>query len=343
MTNETLRVGKSIPTSLLSRDQDWRLGIIESQIPAMEDFIRESSEKTDCPICANSSVPRGEIRSVIYRSCESCDHLFSEYMPSTAFLSKYYSQANSAQIDSYVNLPLSHSENRQGEIADQKVSFVNDTLGAALNEPDGNSQLWVDIGCGVGDILVSAQRVGYRTLGIETDPTQLRIAEKRGLRVLSEFLTEESQAPIELSSAYVLSLFNVVEHVTDPKIFLEGICDSLPKGAHIVIEVPRFPSLSSVFQLAGIHQIHRYLNPPEHLNIFSDFSMKLLLEKLGFKLRGVWKYGSDAVEAFISIGDNLGWKEGFSAPQVAGAVSQLQTSIDYAGLSDNMIVIGTKL
>jgi SAM-dependent methyltransferase len=337
------KTGKNIPLSSLSRNRNWRIKIVDSHEADMEEFAGSSVVQLECPICSLSSVEKGEVRGVPYRACASCDHLFSGLMPSEEFLGWYYGHSDSAQIEAYVNVLPNEAQNRQSEIGSQKVKFVNEAVLEGGDDLTSGSGLWVDIGCGVGDILVSAGQAGYETLGIETDGTQASVARSRGIRVIEEFLGEQSRIPEELSEASVVSLFNILEHVVSPESFLRHLCATLERGAVVVIEVPRYPSLSAIFQLAGIHRIHRYICPPEHLNIFSDRSMQLLFEKVGLGMTGVWKYGSDALEAFTSVGDNLGWAEGFDSSELPEAMSKLQASVDRADLSDTMIVIGKKV
>ena len=342
MAEITVKVGKELPLSLLSRTQSWRLKIIDTQSAAMTRFDDASVDVLECPVCHESSEEKGAVRGIPYRACSACSHLFSGRMPSEDFLADYYAQAESAQIDSYVNLVPVDVQNRQIEIASQKVEFVREIL--AQNEFGfvRDPKLWIDVGCGVGDLLVSARELGYKTLGIEADRVQSDVARGRGIQVLNQFLSANDKVPEEILGAEVMSLLNVVEHVADPQRFLESFCGSLKKGSALVIEVPRYPSLSAIFQLAGIHEIHRYINPPEHLNIFSDESMRILMRNLGFELAGIWRYGSDALEAFSSVGDCLGWTGGFNSEPIPDLVASLQDSVDRSNLSDNMIVVAKK-
>lgn len=337
------KLGKEIPLTLLSRNQSWRLKIVDSTTSAMDSFDRASAACLQCPVCDQSSQEKGRVRGVPYRACSSCNHLFSERMPSEDFLENYYRQSDSAQVETYVNLLVDEALDRQSEIANRKVQFVIETITEVRKSSKPGSALWVDVGCGTGDALDGARKAGYETLGIETDRTQAIVAEKRGIRVINKFLSISSPPPEEISGAVVVSLFNVLEHVVSPERFLMNFCGNLRRGAVLVIEVPRYPSLSAVFQLAGIHEIHRYANPPEHLNIFSDQSMVILLEKVGFELAGTWTYGSDALEAFVAVGDSLGWTDGFGSGTMPETISKLQTSIDQSNLSDNMIAVARKV
>lgn len=341
MLNIVYKVGKSIPQSILGRDKKWRQEVIDRQGKFLVGLADNSEVKKDCPICDNSTVFRGTVMAVRYRECSYCSHLFSELMPSKDFLANYYEQPDSAQIATYVDLEFTTLENRQSKIAKEKVAFVVGVLDK-VHVPHGPEPLWVDIGCGVGDLLLESRDSGFTVVGVEPDPIQAQVASIRHIEVIRQFLTDSSDIPEVVSQARVLSLLNLVEHVAEPRQFVSNVTRALGPGAILVIEVPRYPSVSALVQFAGMRDVSRYINPLEHLNIFSDRSMELLLKEVGFSTIGKWTYGSDALETFSAVGETLGWSGGFGDPALENQINKLQSSIDKAYLSDNMIVVAAK-
>ncbi len=278
----------------------------------------------------------------MYRQCVVCDHLFSEIVPSEKFLSSYYVGENSGQVEAYVNLSPTQHVNREEEIGHPKVDYANGLI-SSDNLPSASSKLnWVDVGAGTGDVLVAAEKLGYEALGFEPDPKQAELARRRGCSVVEQFLDEHQPVPREIVSADVLSMLNLLEHLPNPLAFLTALTAEMKFGSWIIIEVPRHPSLSSVIQLSGAYSVHRHINPPEHLHIFSDKSIELMLRKIGFAIVSRWRFGSDALEAYSAIGEVLGWTSGFSDEKLGRSVNELQARIDAFGLSDNMLVIGRR-
>jgi len=69
---------------------------------------------------------------------------------------------------------------------------------------------WLDVGCGIGSVLVKAKADGFTVLGIEPDPTAKRIAiEATGAPILDKF----NDNTITNNSQGVISMLDFLEHV----------------------------------------------------------------------------------------------------------------------------------
>jgi SAM-dependent methyltransferase len=334
------KVGKSIPDALLQRDEAWREASRALQMEGLLAFQRQPGRRDACPICDANASKIGGVEKVDYRQCTVCQHLFCEILPTESFLTDYYARASSAQVEAYVNLSESTLSNRASEIGHPKVDYVHGVITGTGEPPPLDGLSWVDIGSGTGDVLVAATSLGYQAWGVEPDAKQAAVARGRGCSVSEEFLLDNHPPPKRIADTDVLSMFNLLEHVPDPVSFLRSVLAGKSKSSWIVIEVPRHPSLSSLVQLSGIHRVHRHINPPEHLHLFSDRSIEILLAGVGFEVVASWRFGSDALETFVAIGSTLGWQGNFRDEVLRMKIDRLQQRVDDFGLSDNMLVVG---
>lgn len=333
---------KELPKTLLSRDRNWRLEILRKESTHLKSFGREPRREGGCPICGGPKLEAGSIKSVTYFECKECKHLYCGTSPTPKFLQHYYSLEESAQVEAYVNLDQGGLSDRNIGVSGPKSEFIDFVRSEIPHGISTEEPKWIDIGAGVGDLLLNARSLGYHVIGIEPDPALANLARKRGIEIHEVFLTSSSDVGHILAEADVISLLNVLEHIPEPVEFVSFLGDSMKKGAVLAMEFPRHPSVSSLLQLANISTIIRHINPPEHLHIFSDLSARHLLDFAGFDLQGTWIFGSDSLELFFGIGENLGWEDSFASPPIAGSIDRLQKQIDKAGLSDNMLIVAKK-
>lgn len=336
------QLSKPIPKTLLGRTIKWRENVAEQEQQWIPNFLKEQKRDSRCVACGNNSRIVGKVKDVPFQECSNCRHVSSTISPSEEFLSAYYSHESSLQVEAYVNLNEESLQDRSDNIGGPKVEFIHRTIGLGPNGRETQSRLWIDIGCGVGDLLLSAKTLGYECLGIEPDRRQARVATSRNLDVVNLFLGEKVDDYQILQRGDVITLINVLEHVDNPKSFLKKIANSMRKNSYFCFEAPRHPSLSSIVQLANVSRVNRHLNPPEHLHVFSEESARLMLEEVGLEVCAIWTFGSDSLEVFQSVGENLKWKKAFDSEELEARINRLQSEIDVQGLSDSMLIVSRK-
>ncbi len=151
-----------------------------------------------------------------------------------------------------------------------------------------------------------------------------------------------NQSLPRIDSVKVVSLFNVLEHTLNPLNFLASIVDQMPSKAFIVIEVPRLNSISSIIQAGSSTKVYRHIYPPEHINIFSDKSISILLQKLSLEYITIWYFGSDAITLFDYILELTQPNFTGSLELFSSEINLLQNQIDSANLSDVLLLIARK-
>jgi 2-polyprenyl-3-methyl-5-hydroxy-6-metoxy-1,4-benzoquinol methylase len=336
---------KVIGKTLLSRSYSYKKDVEKAGMENIDKFIENSeNNKLECIICSAGLILYLEISKIPYYECIKCKHLQIGIWPSPDFIKLLYisnSENESAQNLVYLEKSALANNDRIDEIAFEKVDFVLEKTG--LHNSKRN--LWVDIGSGIGEILLALSKLNskFNHLGFESSKAQHQLALNRGLNSVNEFFDPASKKYPELQLAKVVSMFNVLEHVDNPVIFIDNISRQISDDCYLVIEVPKHPSLTSIIQKAGLQYSYRHIYPPDHLNIFSVESLEFLLKKFGIEILHMWFFGSDAIEIFSFVDGHLNNSSEGNFVNNMISINKLQKSIDESQLSDVMLVVAQKI
>jgi SAM-dependent methyltransferase len=140
----------------------------------------------------------------------------------------------------------------------------------------------LDVGCGTGDFLSEVNRAGnWRAIGVEPNLYACAYARRvLGLDVICGTLGVASLA----SAAFdVVTMWNVLEHVYDPKHNLRQAYRVLRPGGFLIFSVPVVHSL--LRQWFGPYWVEWDL--PRHMYVFSRQTVERFLRETGFHLRAV--------------------------------------------------------
>lgn len=336
-----MKIGKAISQILLKRTVPWKLKVhkrfdqLSLKMLMPGNFVLTEN----CLLCNTLTSAYATLSGVPYGLCINCNHVQAVKRPTSEFLYGLYGSIEeekyAPQDLAYVTLSELDLEARINEIAAPKVKFVKDNINFVQGD------LWIDIGSGTGDVLVSARNLGFDILGVEISPSEISLAESRLVPTVPIFY-DGSQSLPRIDSAKVVSLFNLLEHTLNPLNFLASIIDQMPSKSFIVIEVPRLNSMSSIIQAGSSTKVYRHISPPEHINIFSDKSISIILQKLSLESINTWYFGSDAITLFdyiieLTKPNFIGSLELFSSQ-----INLLQHQIDLANLSDVLLLVARK-
>lgn len=151
----------------------------------------------------------------------------------------------------------------------------------------------LDVGAATGFFLKLARERGWRTAGLEVSSYAAREARRSGHEVLEGTL---ESAPWKGPVFDAITLFDVIEHVPDPRRTLECAFAILRPGGVIAINTP---DTGSAWARAFGRHWHAYC-PPEHLSYFNRRNMQALLSLCGFEVVSVMKIGKRFTPAYIA-------------------------------------------
>jgi hypothetical protein len=171
-----------------------------------------------------------------------------------------------------------------------------------------NLKRLLDVGGGEGHFLDLARKAGLATCGVELNRKAARAASEKGHRMLYKPIEEVSSEELN-GGAEILTLFQVIEHVSSPVQFLFDASRLVQPGGYIVIAVP-----SEKRMLGLLH--HDPANwPPHHTSRWRIEDLVELGQKAGLSLV---KRGSDrltgksilwAIKLHNRFAETLGYKK----------------------------------
>ena len=137
---------------------------------------------------------------------------------------------------------------------------------------------FLDIGCGIGTLLVKAKKRGFDVAGIDIMDFAIDYCRKRGLSQIYKGQIEDGR--FSSSSFDVITASHVLEHVWDPASFLAQTRRVLQADGILSIAVPdRKGTMAFLFGKKWIG----YRNP-QHLYFFEKKTLMNYVERAGFKV-----------------------------------------------------------
>jgi 2-polyprenyl-3-methyl-5-hydroxy-6-metoxy-1,4-benzoquinol methylase len=132
----------------------------------------------------------------------------------------------------------------------------------------------LDVGCSTGAFLHQLREGfanNYTVLGTDVSSPALTCAESRGVPVLRGQFLEHDFGGQRFAA---ITLWAVLEHVAEPRRFLEKAAALLEPGGHCFVLVPNMRSLA----VRWVGSRYRYLMP-EHLNYFTADTLRHLVSR----------------------------------------------------------------
>lgn len=172
-----------------------------------------------CPVCASARV--GETRIPTGRTlarCAECGLLFAH--PPDA-------------VDTSRTRMTDEDRRLEQRVAARRRPHFAQMLRAA--GPPGRL---LDVGAGVGELLMVARAAGWEAVGVDVDPAVVAHARERGLDVR---LGELKPLALPAGSFDLATLWNVIDFVPDPVSLLAECRRVLRPGGRIFVRTPNVP------------------------------------------------------------------------------------------------------
>ena len=129
----------------------------------------------------------------------------------------------------------------------------------------------LDFGCGFGEFLAACSVFGFDCSGVD------RSTARRDGAVVPIFSSFE-----ELNDAkpfHVICLFEVLEHLDDPRELLAKLATKMVSGGILILETPNCSGVTGISSLDDYRKIH----PLDHINAFTRETLTSIAERTGFR------------------------------------------------------------
>jgi 2-polyprenyl-3-methyl-5-hydroxy-6-metoxy-1,4-benzoquinol methylase len=201
----------------------------------------------------------------------------------------------------------------------------------------------VDLGAGTGAFALALRDSGFfrKVIAVDFSKDCVQACVKRGLESHQGTVDDVTEDSIGL-----LTMNDLIEHLSEPLLFLKKCCSIMTPKGMIAIATPNGGGFD--FQIMKEKTVN--ITPPEHLNYFNTYSIKLLIENAGFSVKKVETPGildtqivmREVARGNINLGrDNkfLQYLLGETSSEVVGAFQRfLQENL----LSSHMLALAQK-
>ena len=291
-----------------------------------------------CYICGSRKFSRSILNmyGYTYVRCLNCSHIHLKNMFSQKQTEQFY-ERSSQYASTYTD--IRQIKYRKENIAKPKVDWV------LQNIPQHKGGLWLDIGCGIGDVSACVmEHVLWKSIGIDINMNCITTGKKIfGVDIRHD--TPESFFKKNKDIKFdVISFFGFLDAQVDPKKHLVMAYRHLKKNGRIVIWFPHHNSLSTLVQTDFPHMAIRHLQPPSAKQQFTLHSAKIFLAKTHFKPLSFWFFGLDFYEFLNHLILKI---KGFDKTKTykffMAHLFDFQIVVDNLQLSDGFMVLAKKI
>ena len=216
-------------------------------------------------------------------------------------------------------------EYRKSQFGNDRYEYIISKLGL-----DPKKIKVLDVGCGAGYFLsvLKDNNVCYK--GIEVASHLVEYCQDKGLNVSSNELSEELDGEYD-----VITIFDVLEHLSNPISTLNTIREKLKCGGHCIAFTPNIKSVG--YELMGSDQ--NTLLPFEHLCFFNKKSLDYLSKVVGLSLCSIETFGLDIMDYLLmkEYYDNIPYTK-----SLHDMMTLIQGCLDKMGISNHFRIIFKK-
>jgi SAM-dependent methyltransferase len=198
-----------------------------------------------------------------YVQCRGCDLTFHRKVLSPEWEKRKWERWVSADA-------IAEFERLHVDPFDRGVHFTHRAL-EIERLTRGNGRIAVlDFGCGDGQFLEQCRMYGFDAVGVDRSTPR---AEKNRARIHADL------SELQGMKFHAVTLFEVLEHLAQPRQVLEALKPLLAPGGILLLETPNATGVT------GIKSRHDYLmiHPLDHINGFTPRTLRDFAERLGFK------------------------------------------------------------
>ena len=224
-----------------------------------------------CPACGQQGQLCFSKYGFEHRTCNNCGTLFCSPRPSESLLTEYYTYWKSPKL--WTSLLIKTDINRKKL---QYLPRVKKIISVMKEDNKKCGGVAVDVGAGSGAFAFCLKQSSFFSDIITVDLSEECISACKRLG----FNAKQNLKDIPDNFAHLLTLNDIVEHLFNPYQFLVECYKKLKKNGYIAIATPNGEGFD--FKIMKEKTVN--ITPPEHLNYFNTYSIRFLLEKVGFKV-----------------------------------------------------------
>lgn len=230
-----------------------------------------------CPACDSSQYEKKfEKYGFSYVVCKKCETLFTNPRPSMEAMKKFYVHSSSSEFwtEKFFK-PV--AEARRKQIFKPRAEHVSNILNQLENKTVG------DVGAGFGLFLEELRKMNrkIRCIAVEPSPKMAQTCRAKEFEVIPDMLENVDDG--YKNSFFLLTAFELFEHLVNPSVFLEKIFFLLRPGGYLYLTALN----GRGFDIQILWERSNSIFPPIHLNFFNPASIRILLEKIGFEIQEV--------------------------------------------------------
>lgn len=240
--------------------------------PATGKVKAELLEQVKCPVCeAVGFDPLFTKQGFDFVRCTNCNLVYvNPRLLESATLAYYGDSADQQSMEDWMKV-LASPANQAWQ-----VPYFQEAVDILSQRISAKGKI-LDIGCSIGLFMEVAQKSGFECIGLEPEPKSREYAVQRGLDVRPELFKD---AGFSTNSFDAITLFGVMEHLSNPKQLLVEIWDVLEPGGVVMAVSPNVYSLAN----GTLHEQARTFTGRNHLSYFSRDTFSSLFERCGYEV-----------------------------------------------------------
>jgi SAM-dependent methyltransferase len=226
-----------------------------------------------CPACNSSAFTSAyEKFSFQYVICKDCKTIYMSPRPSVEVMSAYYSNSENYQYWAKYMFPSSEEARREKVHRPwlQRIVDYCNKFGISRS-----SLLEVGPGFGTFAALAQESRQFEHVIAVEPTPEMAEACRTRGVNVINKRIEDIKD---EVDKVGVAVAFEAIEHIFEPRIFIQQCARLLQTGGLLVLSCPN----GQGFDISTLKEVSRTVDA-EHVNLFNPQSLSSMVESCGFE------------------------------------------------------------
>lgn len=220
--------------------------------------------------------------SADYRQCCECDTLLLANPHDPKYFEVSDSDSGFYSKDYWFDyLPARHGQpnvvdRARADLPERAVYWLSSVL--RFQRPPGKI---LELGCGPGAFVGLLSQAGFQAEGLDLSPAVVELAARHfGVKTYCGPVEEQSLAE---SSYAGVALFDVLEHLPQPLQTIRHAASLLQPGGWMLLQTPGFRTPTHTYEqlVERKDRFLEHLKPEEHLYLYTQPALELLLERAG--------------------------------------------------------------